>query len=105
MSKSKKKERENMKIWRNYDIMKEFKWTTLKSFIISYLKQISVRNNEIWIKHHILRRRSSFKGINDLSILKEKKFTIFQCLNYLVLYRSIIIQGFVIIKKKKIVES
>ena len=35
---------------------------------------VYMRNSEIWMACHIFRERSSFKGFNDLSILKEKEF-------------------------------
>ena len=64
-----------------------------------------MRNGKIWMVHHIFRRRSSFKGFNNLSILKERNFNMFQCFSYLAYYYSNIIQGFVIIKNEEIVES
>ena len=38
---------------------------------------IYMRNSEIWMVRHIFRERSSFKGFNELFILKERNFTMF----------------------------
>ena len=44
------------------------------SWVTSNNIYMHMRNIKIWMVRHIFRRRSSFKGFNDLSILKENDF-------------------------------
>ena len=84
MSKSEMKEGKNSRkweerIWRNvYDRIQMKNINKRKKFhnIIQGMNMhlVYMRNSEIWIVRHILRKTSSFKGFNDSSILKEKEF-------------------------------